>query len=631
MNELNRLRIRGVLMLTMMGWVSTAALLLLSLLFDYQNEMIPVAFSAAINLVPTYYALHERYDAAAGASFGIMAAIHPALLIYMLQGHAWQMEGHLFFFVGLAALTLVCDWKPIAISVGVIAVHHALLIYIAPEWVFIGSGDFVRVLVHALAVSMVLGVLGPMMVHMGKLFVEQAEARLASDASAAEAVKSAGSAKQALETARLALEQVETEREKRLEMERRGMADARRGELLALAGAFESSVAKIVHSVGSAAEQLANAAANMHRFAHNAGEQSANAAQDAESASQSAMRVSASVSDLSKSILSIAATADQQAELGIAARGASRTGEEVIRALAERAADIDAFVGLIQGVASQTNMLALNATIEAARAGDAGRGFGVVAAEVKALASQAHDATGQITAIVSGISNGAAEADDVIAQVSHAMAELEQAATKMRATIGDQSSVATLIEQSAVDSAAGATQIAQRIGEVARAAADAVQFADEIQSSATASPRSHTDLSRRPTNSCRSCAQLRPSLERCASWRALTPRKGVLTMLAKILGAIAGKNLAGRNNKLSGALLGAAVPVIARRGLGPLGVVLAAGWGAKNSSTTAGAAKRPKAAAAIERQRNPERFEIQASASAPGPFSCLRNRARPCP
>ncbi len=197
------------------------------------------------------------------------------------------------------------------------------------------------------------------------------------------------------------------------------------------------------------------------------------------------MRVSASVSDLSKSILSIAATANQQAELGVAARGASETGEEVIRALAERAVNIDAFVGLIQGVASQTNMLALNATIEAARAGDAGRGFGVVAAEVKALASQAHDATGQITEIVSGISSGAAQADDAIGQVSRAMAELEQAATKMRATIGDQSSVATLIEQSAVDSAAGATQIAQRIGEVARAAGEAVQFSDEIQASAT--------------------------------------------------------------------------------------------------------------------------------------------------
>jgi methyl-accepting chemotaxis protein len=197
------------------------------------------------------------------------------------------------------------------------------------------------------------------------------------------------------------------------------------------------------------------------------------------------MRVSASVSDLSKSILSIAATADQQAQLGIAARGASETGEEVIRALAEQAANIDTFVGLIQGVASQTNMLALNATIEAVRAGDAGRGFGVVAAEVKALANTAHEASGQINQIVSGISSGAAQADDVIGQVSRAMAELEQAATKMRSVIGDQSSVATLIEQSAVDSAAGATQIAQRIGEVAKAAGEAVQFSDEIKASAT--------------------------------------------------------------------------------------------------------------------------------------------------
>ena len=485
MDELGRLRIRGVLILTMLGWTATAALLLLTLLFDYRNEAVPVAFSAALTIIPTYYAMKERYEGAAGTVLGVMAAVQPALLVYMLQGHPWQMEGHMFFFVGLAALTLVCDWKPLAVAVGVIAAHHVLLSYIAPEWVFIGSGDFVRVFVHALAVSMVLGVLGPMMVHMGKLFVEQAEARLASDASAAEAVNAAASTKEALETARVALEQVETEREKRLEIERRGMADARRDELLALAGAFESSVAKIVQSVGSAAQQLENAASSMHRFAHDAGEQSASAARDAENASQSAMRVSASVSQLSKSILSIAATADQQAELGIAARGASRTGEEVIRALAQRAENIDAFVGLIQGVASQTNMLALNATIEAARAGDAGRGFGVVAAEVKALANQAHDATGQITEIVSGISSGAAQADEVIAQVSRAMAELEQAATKMRATVGDQSSVATLIEQSAVDSAAGATQIAHRISEVARAAGEAVQFSDEIQASAT--------------------------------------------------------------------------------------------------------------------------------------------------
>jgi methyl-accepting chemotaxis protein len=485
MEELGRLRVRGVLMLTMMGWVATKVLLLLALLFEFQNELWPVALSAAVNLVPTYYALRERYDRRGGVAFGLLAGLQPALLIFMLQGHPLQSQGYLYFFVGLAALTLVCDVRPLVVAAGAIAAHQMILGTVAPQWVFVGSGDVGRIMINLLALSMVLGVLGPMMVHMGKLFVEQAEARLASDNSAAEAVKSAESARRALETAREALDQVETEREKRLEIERRGMADARRDELMALAGAFESSIAKVVQSVGSAAEQLEHAAGNMHRFAHDAGEQSASAARDAENASQNAMRVSASVSDLSKSILSIAATADQQAKLGVAARGASQTGEEVIKALAERAANIDAFVGLIQGVASQTNMLALNATIEAARAGDAGRGFGVVAAEVKALASQAHDATGQINEIVSGISFGADQANEVIGQVSRAMAELEQAATKMRGVIGDQSSVATLIEQSAIDSAAGSTQIAQRIGEVAKAAGEAVQFSDEIQASAT--------------------------------------------------------------------------------------------------------------------------------------------------
>ena len=52
-------------------------------------------------------------------------------------------------------------------------------------------------------------------------------------------------------------------------------------------------------------------------------------------------------------------------------------------------------------------------------------------------------------------------------------------------------------------------------------------------------------------------------------------------MLARILGAMAGRKLAGRNSKLTGALVGAAVPAIARRGLGPLALVFAAGWGAK--------------------------------------------------
>ncbi len=484
MTELTRLRIRGVMVLAILGWSSTAALMLLSLLFNLHNEWVAVSLSVAINLVPTWMANRERYDLQGGFVLGVMAAVQPALLVYMLQGHPWQMEAHMYFFVGLAALTLLCDWRPIAVAVGLTAVHHLLLSYVAPEWVFIGSGDFMRVMVHALAVSLTLGVLGPVTEITARLFVEQAEARRASDTSAAEAVLSAASAREALETARRAKDEVESEREKRIEAERHANADARRSELLSLAEAFESSVANIVQSVGTAAEQMAQAARNMHRFAHNAGEQSVEAARDADSASQSALKVSAGITELSKSILRIAANAEQQAELGEAARGASRTGEEVIRTLAEQTANIESFVGLIQGVASQTNMLALNATIEAARAGEAGRGFAVVAAEVKALANKTHEATGQINQLVADIDSGATEAENVIGQVSRTMGGLAEAAEKMRNAIGDQSNVASLIEQSAVDSAAGANQIARRIEEVAKSAGEAVQLSDEVQASA---------------------------------------------------------------------------------------------------------------------------------------------------
>ena len=52
-------------------------------------------------------------------------------------------------------------------------------------------------------------------------------------------------------------------------------------------------------------------------------------------------------------------------------------------------------------------------------------------------------------------------------------------------------------------------------------------------------------------------------------------------MLGKILGGMVGERIAGPNRKLTGAVVGAAVPAIARRGLGPLALIAAAGWGAK--------------------------------------------------
>ena len=114
----------------------------------------------------------------------------------------------------------------------------------------------------------------------------------------------------------------------------------------------------------------------------------------------------------------VTSVARRRADLG--GRGGARqlvaAAKDDVKALTEAARTIEPVIGLIEDVANQTNLLALNATIEAARAGEMGRGFGVVAHEVKQLATRTARATEEVRGGLQGITAASARIVERVGQ-----------------------------------------------------------------------------------------------------------------------------------------------------------------------------------------------------------------------
>jgi methyl-accepting chemotaxis protein len=484
MNELEQFRNRGFDLLVAAGWVSLVALVLIGGALGTPNLPLVVAIALIALAPPTIARMRNRRGFAAQMSLGTLAALLPALGVYLWTGHPWQTDAHLYFFVALASLTVLCDWRPILFATVLVALHHLSLGLFVPQYVYDGDGHVVRTLIHAVAVLLQFAVLAYLTTRLRALMLRQDEARERSDAAAEEANRGRAAAEEAMAAARAADRRAADERARREAMERASEAD-RRAHLVRIGADFHATIDAVVESVASAAGEMEGSARRLQELARRASRETIESAETAAQSSINAERLATRIADLSSSIATIASSVEHQAALSADARGTAQGGHEAVRHLTDRTDAISRFADSVHAIAARTNLLALNATIEAARAGDVGRGFAVVANEVKQLAGQASGATGEIRSLTGLVQNEANTAHQAIEGIAGVVTHLAEAATAIRHAVDDQRSTASALEATAIDTAAGATQMADQIGNVVMVAHDTEQLSGQVLAAAS--------------------------------------------------------------------------------------------------------------------------------------------------
>ncbi|WP_345714372.1 methyl-accepting chemotaxis protein, partial [Kineococcus glutinatus] len=177
--------------------------------------------------------------------------------------------------------------------------------------------------------------------------------------------------------------------------------------------------------------------------------------------------------ELRRTLDTIAARAEEAGGIAAQATAAASGTSRTVATLGEAGSEISDVAAFIGGVAGQTNLLALNATIEAVRAGAAGKGFEVVAEEVKQLATKTREASGSIDARINAILGGTAEATTALGGIESIIAEI----------VSCQDGIGTAVDTQRV----ATEQMSQR---VERTSDNALRVTESITSLATSASNS---------------------------------------------------------------------------------------------------------------------------------------------
>ncbi|MCA6214924.1 MCP four helix bundle domain-containing protein [Ideonella sp. B7] len=280
-------------------------------------------------------------------------------------------------------------------------------------------------------------------------------------------------------------------------------------QLLQALARMQGSLAQVVSTVRQNSESIATASAEIAQG-------NMDLSSRTEQAASALEETAATMEELGSTVRHNADNAKQANQLAQGASTVAMQGGEVVsqvvttmQEINESSRKIGDIIGVIDGIAFQTNILALNAAVEAARAGEQGRGFAVVAGEVRALAQRSADAAKEIKALigrsVEQVEKGSAlvgqagetmgeivgsirRVSDIVAEISSASAEQANGVSQVGEAVGqmDQATQqnAALVEESA----AAADSLKNQARHLVEAVAVFRLSAHEVRSTSTASP-----------------------------------------------------------------------------------------------------------------------------------------------
>ena len=268
------------------------------------------------------------------------------------------------------------------------------------------------------------------------------------------------------------------------ELEKSELARQAKIGQMKLADDFDQRTSNIIKSLAAAATEMQATAAQMTAASTNTAHASQIVASAATEADSNVQTVAAATEELSASSSEIARQISSVAEKSTRASGeAARTNQQVgeLNTLADSIGEV---VGAIKGIAEQTNLLALNATIEAARAGEAGKGFAVVADEVKKLATETASKTIQIDERVGKIQSAIRATVEAVGRIINDVNDIDHSTATVASAVEEQNAATAEIGRNVSEASTGTQQVAQNIVDVQKSAEETGEAANNLNQAA---------------------------------------------------------------------------------------------------------------------------------------------------